>query len=77
MLKKSYVCGCCKVERKDANHWFVLEETTDGFHLHPWIWAVERDQLDGGRVEHVCGQVCAHKLLDRFMSQEQMGDRNK
>lgn len=67
-IKRIYACSCCGVERKDANHWFVLVETHAGFHLQTWDWAVAEHRLDEDGTEHVCGQACAHKLLDRFMA---------
>jgi hypothetical protein len=67
-LKKVYACSCCGVEHKDANHWFVLVSTPVGFHLQTWERAVQEHRLDEDETEHVCGQACAHKLLDRFMA---------
>ena len=68
-LKKVYICGGCGAERKEANHWFVLERTKAGFHLHTWKWAEREQVLDDDRMEHVCGQACAHTMLDRFMTE--------
>jgi hypothetical protein len=76
-LKKMYVCSVCGAERKDANHWFVLTETKAGFHLQSWEWAVREEMLDEEGTEHLCGQVCAHKLLDRFMSGAATGERDE
>jgi hypothetical protein len=39
-----------------------------GFHLQTWERAVQEHRLDEDETEHVCGQACAHKLLDRFMA---------
>jgi hypothetical protein len=69
MLKKIYVCGCCGAERKEANHWFILQRTRVGFALHTWAWAQREGQLDEDDVEHLCGQECAHKMLGRFMEE--------
>jgi hypothetical protein len=66
-VKKVYVCSCCGVERKEANHWFVLAPGS-GFCLQTWEWAVREGTLDLLGAEHVCGQACAHKMLDRFMT---------
>jgi hypothetical protein len=67
-LKKVYECYVCGTERKDANHWFVVEPSRVGFHLWQWDWAIREGRLDDDGVEHVCGQACAHKLLDRFLT---------
>lgn len=66
--KQGYMCSYCGVERKDANHWFVLLTTHTGFYLQTWEWAVQKHQLNRDGTEHVCGQACAHKLLDQFMA---------
>lgn len=66
--KVAFTCDVCGAERKETNHWFVVEVTNRGFHLHDWAWAVRECEIDKQGVKHVCGQACAHKLLDEFMS---------
>jgi hypothetical protein len=67
MIEKSYKCDVCGVEKKVANHWFIAEMTNVGIHFHTWEWAVRECQLDEERVRHLCGQACAHKMLDEFL----------
>jgi len=69
VIKKSYNCEVCGAERKEANHWFVFTRTAVGLHFRTWNWAVREDALDDDDQGHLCGQGCAHKLLDDFLAQ--------
>lgn len=62
-----YECDVCKAEKKATNHWLVIDVTALGFHVHPWAWAVGEGTLDSEGRKHVCGQECAHRLLDEFL----------
>jgi hypothetical protein len=62
-----YTCVVCGQPRQSSNHWFVAQNTSVGFHLRTWDWAVREDQLDES--EYLCGRECAHKLLDGFMEE--------
>jgi hypothetical protein len=61
---EKYICNICGAERKEANHWFVAQLGEDFLRLMHWPEAPESFHL------HMCGQVCAHKLLDQFLSGE-------
>jgi hypothetical protein len=69
MIRKSYDCEVCGAERKQANHWFVFTRTATGIEFHTWKWAVQKGVLDCEPFGHLCGQECAHKLLDDFLAQ--------
>jgi len=69
-MQKVYTCNICGVDHKDANHWFVASTSLEGIELHTWAWAIHEELLDDGQTKHLCGQVCAHKFVDRFMAQE-------
>jgi hypothetical protein len=69
MNKQVYVCDVCGAERKEANHWFLAESSPVSTSINFLEWdysdGIHRD-ISG--VKHICGQVCAHKLLDEFLS---------
>ena len=66
--RTTYNCKVCEREKLYSNHWFVVQQDESGFHIHPWLWAIGLDVLDDEGMEYVCGQVCAHKLLDQFLA---------
>jgi hypothetical protein len=67
MKRTSYNCDICGVERKEANHWFVATKDAVCFSIEAWDAAEIENDLDSMNAIHLCGQVCAHKLLDRFL----------
>jgi hypothetical protein len=68
MNKQVYVCDVCGAERKEANHWFVLGPPADCNPDAIFIISKWPHNVDMGWAKHVCGQVCAHKMIDEFLS---------
>lgn len=68
-MKRVYVCSICGTERKGANHWFAAWVYEASLVLRRWEQAAEMQRLNDEDTLHVCGQACAHKLLDRFFTQ--------
>ena len=60
MLRQATACDVCGEVKKENNHWFKIRETKAGV-----IFASAKTSKAG---KDVCGQVCAHKLLDRWLS---------
>jgi hypothetical protein len=71
---RKYNCDICGVERREANHWFVACREGDGLMFFQWDVAERERQLDRADAFHLCGQVCAHKMLDKFMATQQTVD---
>lgn len=79
--KEAYTCDVCGVERMEANHWFKMRRASsnnrfDGNDLlviGRWEWKAVNYAIDSQQeysdMIHLCGQTCAHKLLDQFMSE--------
>lgn len=69
--KEVFTCDVCGEERKEANHWFVsLRVTACAASIVPQITFYRWPNLaDLSGTKHLCGQVCAHKLLDEFMGE--------
>ena len=70
-------CKICTVIKTGNNHWYVVEQTKVGLHIHTWNWAVQEQQLDKDGIEYLCGQACAHKLVDQFLAESQLPDQNQ
>jgi hypothetical protein len=71
----AYSCDVCEAEKKEVNHWLVSEESKVGIDFHTWEWAVREGRLtqDGPlKLRHLCGQACCHRLLDEFLSRQQL-----
>ena len=64
-----YTCKVCGQQKQQTNRWFVSQGTRVGYHLMTWEWAVAQDVLDDEDIEYICGQSCAHKLLDGFLGE--------
>lgn len=58
-----YTCTMCPTTRTPSNHWLVARKMAGGgTYFIPWnVIEDHEDEFD----EHLCGAVCAHKLLDR------------
>jgi hypothetical protein len=79
--KEVYACDVCGTERKDANHWFLAAEYTGAVAtgsqenrtfgddvLTQLAFCKWSASSKNPAVKHICGQVCAQKLLDEFLS---------
>lgn len=62
-IETKYVCDVCGAVRGETNHWFV--GGTEDSNLQ--IWPFDSDPLYGGQ-QHLCGQKCAHAMLDRWLT---------
>jgi hypothetical protein len=64
----TYNCDICGAQRKEANHWFVVYPVGEGITFLDWKRAIRSGRLDITGVSFICGQACAHKLLDQFLN---------
>lgn len=58
------ICDECGAEKGATNHWRMVIGGTSYIEFTPWNDANDTHP----RVLHVCGQKCAHAVLDRWMS---------
>jgi hypothetical protein len=68
-IKRTYLCSICNIERKETNRWFVAVESLYGLKIMRWKDA-NAAVLNETTTQHLCGQACMHKLLDRFLAKE-------
>ncbi|MHB8304320.1 MAG: hypothetical protein ACYDC6_16145 [Acidobacteriaceae bacterium] len=71
---ESFACDICGKVKQESNHWWMVtlgnvlcfEEGQPALHftLVPWSQAESRNR----NVHHICGESCATKALERFMS---------
>jgi hypothetical protein len=64
----TYNCDICGAQRKEANHWFAVYPAGEGITFLDWKRAMLSGRLDIIGVSFICGQACAHKLLDQFLN---------
>jgi hypothetical protein len=57
-------CDGCGVERQQSNHWFLVHTCDGAITFTQW----DNDSAFEGSVKHICGHVCAQKLLNEFLS---------
>ena len=62
-----YTCKVCGVQKQQSNRWFVSQGGIVEYHLITWEDAVREGLLDADNTEYVCGQGCAHRMLDEFL----------
>lgn len=75
----SFTCDICGKAKGEANHWWMVmlgdvpcwDEGQPGqrFTLLPWNAAESRSQA----IYHLCGQGCAMKAMERFMTTGKIG----
>lgn len=58
-----FSCDICGVDRRETNHWYWVLAKSDAITFRRWSANVPRT------AKHVCGEGCAHRLLDQFVSQ--------
>ena len=63
----TYNCDICGAQRKEANHWFVAIYTATAISFITWANVVRGGKLDYTCIKYLCGQSCAHKLLDQSL----------
>ena len=59
MIDETTKCDVCGVQRKEVNHWYLVRANRSGLHF-------PRKRALGDK--DVCGQACAHLLLDRWLA---------
>ena len=70
----SYTCDICGKKKGESNHWWLLSlgnvlcfeegQPNQRFTILPWN--VNESRI--GEMRHLCGQGCAMKALERFMT---------
>lgn len=68
-IRRIYLCSICNTERKETNRWFVAVESLYDLKVMRWKDA-NAEILNATTTQHLCGQACMHKLLDRFLAKE-------
>lgn len=66
-IKRIFTCNICDAERKETNHWFYARLMELGIQFLSWEHA-DPGELEEDGIAHICGQACAHKMLDVFLS---------
>lgn len=61
-----YTCSVCGVAKKETNHWYVVVISSGCAAIYTWLQAESLSIFDSARAEHLCGQLCVHKLIDRL-----------
>jgi hypothetical protein len=60
VIKQTITCDMCGREKGEVNHWYLMGSLTT-FVVTAWASNFEGYQ-------HICGQECAHKALDKFFA---------
>jgi hypothetical protein len=70
MIETVYKCDVCGTVRGPENHWLLADESSRSgvFILVPW------DDYAPDADKHLCGAVCAHKILDRYLESLRNGE---
>ncbi|HVC91098.1 MAG TPA: hypothetical protein VND66_10805 [Acidobacteriaceae bacterium] len=71
---ESFTCDICGTAKLESNHWWMVtlgnvlcfeeDQPARHFTLLPW----DNDESRNPKVHHICGEGCATKALERFMS---------
>jgi hypothetical protein len=64
MRVDAYVCDVCGTTRAKSNHWRLVVIDAKGFHVCDWNDSKAKNK----KVKHICGQLCLHKSLDKYMA---------
>lgn len=61
---KTYVCDVCGAQRKEANHWFLLDTTTKTMVITKWD-----DKLAETVDCHLCGEGCLYAKVSEVVGE--------
>lgn len=50
MKREIIVCDQCGIEKKDTNHWFMVDVASDAFSIYTWT--------ENLLYKHYCGEKC-------------------
>lgn len=64
MRRQVFSCDVCGMDKKTANHWFIIQLVNDEFRLSHWN---ESKAKRKGTI-HVCGMEHAHRLMGQYAS---------
>lgn len=60
----SYACDVCGVQKKEANHWWLVNiDEANTLLIMPW----KADRVDDCQL-HLCGEACVAKKVAEFLS---------
>ena len=59
-------CEACDIQKKETNRWWKVKEMTTHLRIFKAEVKVPKPYKD------VCGQVCVHRLVDRWMESRPM-----
>lgn len=74
-------CAHCGTVRREANHWFGIVIAGSGFHCAPFLFETiqcgERPVMSLRKLrkeeQPVCGQQCAQKIFEKYLTQQGTG----
>jgi len=72
MIDQIFKCDVCGAVRGPSNHWLVVTEDSEGCWFLPW----SEDEATASEAKHICGAVCSHKVLDRYLESLRNGESN-
>ncbi len=76
-IKRGYLCSVCGVDCSGANHRFCAWQYANTLTIRRWQYALETERLNDEDTLHLCGQRCAHKLMDKFLESREQGIGNR
>jgi hypothetical protein len=69
-LPNPIACDMCGAVKQPSNNWYYaafVPQTEDDAHLTIWPWDYPAEDRSKP-YKHICGQVCAIRLLNEFMN---------
>jgi hypothetical protein len=73
MIKNAVICDECSEERKETNHWWIVQIAGDRPSFMCWPWDVGQHLVTA---RHYCGQSCVLKAMERWMSEQVAEGKN-
>jgi hypothetical protein len=70
MMYENVTCDVCGIDKKKANHWFMVFEDKGTLRVGAWnVLSPKRLSM-----KHLCGQACVHRLVDVFLAGHSVND---
>jgi hypothetical protein len=70
MITAQISCDVCGRVKGEANHWWIVITYPDRAN-HIAFGPANTKAAEGSKVEHICGEACAHIRLARALSPDQ------
>ena len=69
-IKSVVTCDSCGQQKKEVNHWFLIDIDEDGFHAATTQNHPGHENSRPSTLKDVCGANCAQNLFEKWLQSQ-------